>query len=160
MTAQASVQTNTHSNLPLPNLYIETVDLWKKNYDKFIDNAKELQLTYRAKGFSEGKEQGTEPLPSVTSAYEAALSTWQNSIQELLGHFYKSQIEAYRFVSNHWEEYLKLHDQISQSRSITELGKVQAAFFRQLAIDYIKETEKLTHPVIKAKSDGSGAPNS
>ena len=52
-----------------------------------------------------------------------------------------------------------LHDQISQSRTITELGKIHAAFFRQLANDYIKETEKLTHPVIKVKPDGSGAPN-
>ena len=64
-----------------------------------------------------------------------------------------------RRVSNHWEQYLKLYDQISQSRSITELGKAQAAFFRQLANDYIKETEKLTLPVIKVKPDGAGTPN-
>jgi hypothetical protein len=35
MTAQASAQTNTYSNLPLANLYTEAVDFWKKNYDDF-----------------------------------------------------------------------------------------------------------------------------
>ena len=159
MTAQPSVQPDTYSHLPLTNLYIESVDFWKKNYDNFIENAKELQLAYGANGFGEGKQQKTDPSPSAASAYEAALSTWQKSIQELLGHFYKTQIEAYRLLSNHWEQYLKLHAEIPQSRSLTELGKVQAAFFRQFANDYIKETEKFTQPVIKVKPNGAGAPN-
>ena len=86
-----------------------------------------------------GKEssKNTDPSPSAASAYEAALSTWQKSIQELLGYFYKSQIEAYRLLSNHWEQYLKLHAEISQSRSLTEF----------------------TQPVIKVRPNGAGDPN-
>lgn len=159
MTAQASVETNTYSNLPLANLYRETVEFWKKNYDDFIENAKELQIAYGANDFGEGRKQSTGSSPSAASAYEAALSTWQKSIQELLGHFYKDQIEAYRFFSYHLEQYPKLHDKTSRSHSITEVAKLQTAFFRQLANDLIKETEKLTLPVVKLKPNGAGAPN-
>ena len=159
MTAQASVRTNTYSSFPLVNLYAETAGFWKKNYESFIENAKDLQHTYGANGFGEGKEQTAYPSRSAVSAYEATLSAWQKSIQELFGHFYKGQIEAYRFLSDGWERYLKLHDQLSHSRTISELGSVQAAFFRQLADDFIKETEKLTHPSIRVKPDGAGTSN-
>lgn len=159
MTAQTSVHTNTYANLPFVNLYLEIIDFWKKNYDNFVGNAKELQLAYGDKGFGEGKEQRTTPLQSAVPAYQAALSTWQKAILELFGGLYKSHSEAYRLFSNGWEQYLRLQDQILHSRSITELGSVQAAFFKQLADDFIKETEKLTRPVIRVKPDGNGAPS-
>ena len=158
MTAQTSAHTNSYANLPFVNFYSETFDFWKKNYDNFVESARELQFTYGAKGFGEGREQGTGPLQGAIPAYQAALATWQKAILELFGDFIRA-ISRLTASSQRLGGALKLQDQILHSRSITELGSGQATFFRRFADDFIKETEKLTRPVIRAKPDGAGTPS-
>jgi len=57
------------------------------------------------------------------------------------------QVELCHFFGNCWEQYLKLPEQLSQCRSLTELGNLQSSFLSQFANDYMQETEKLAKPV-------------
>jgi len=59
----------------------------------------------------------------------------------------QNQIELCDFFGRRWEQYLKLPGQLSQCRSLTELGELQSAFLAQFANDYMQETEKLAKPV-------------
>jgi hypothetical protein len=64
----------------------------------------------------------------------------------------QSQIELWRFLGGRWEQYLKLPEQISQCRSLTELGELQSAFLSKFASDYLQEAGKL------ARQGGGGLP--
>jgi hypothetical protein len=119
-------------------LYKETIDLWKKDYENFLKGA-----LLPADSFN-GKRADVE---SITSAYDAALLDWQKSGDELFKRFVQNQIELCHFFGNCWEQYLKLPEQLSQCRSLTELGNLQSSFLNQFARDYMQETEKLAKPV-------------
>jgi hypothetical protein len=98
----------------------------------------EKELPFRANGLGEISGAGL-----ATSFYDGALLQWQKSGEELFRRFVQSQIELWRFLGGRWEQYLKLLEQISQCRSLTELGELQSAFLSKFASDYLQEAGKL-----------------
>ncbi len=82
---------------------------------------------------------------------------WQKSGEELFRRFIQNQIELCHFFGNRWEQYLRLPDQLSQCRSLTELGNLQTSFLNQFANDYMHETEKLAQPVAEVMTSLAGA---
>ena len=84
---------------------------------------------------------------SITSPDDAALLNWQKSGEEIFKRFVQNQMELCHFFSQRCEQHLKLPEQLSQCRSLTELGELQSAFLSKFASDYMQETEKLAKPV-------------
>ena len=84
---------------------------------------------------------------SITSAYDAALLNWQKSGEEIFKHFVQNQMELCHFFGHRCEQYLKLSEQLSQCRSLTELGNLQSSFLSQFASDYLQEAGKLRKQV-------------
>lgn len=143
MTAQPSAQFDIS---PVLKMYMESIDLWKRNYEAFMHNAKDMQAASAGRASAE----------SIASARDSALLNWQKSSEDLFKRFVQSQIEICHFFSHRWEQYLKLPEQFSQCRSVTELGNLQAAFLSRFANDYMQETEKLAQPVAEAMTNWAG----
>jgi hypothetical protein len=151
MTAQPSSPFDISAML---KMYTESIELWKKNYENMMKSAKDMQGTLGANDAAHLKRSS-----AGASAYDAALLNWQKSGEELFKRFVQNQIELCHFFSSRWEQYLKLPEQLSQSRSLTELGNLQSSFLRQFANDYMHETEKLAHPVAELMTNRSNQKN-
>jgi hypothetical protein len=134
---------------------MEPIELWKKNYENFMKNAKDMQGPFGGNGLGDKAAQVTHS--AGASAYEAALLNWQKSSVELFKRFVQNQVELCHFFGNRWEHYLKLPDQLSQCRSLTEFGNLQTSFLSQISSDYIHETEKLGGPVAEVMTSLAGA---
>ena len=152
MTAQSSSPFDTS---PMLKMYMESIELWKKNYENMMKNAKGMQGTFGANGAG---QVAHSPAGSA-STYDAALLNWHKSGEELFKRFVQNQIELCHFFGSRWEQYLKLPDQLSQCRSLTELGTLQSSFLSQFANDYMHETEKLAHPVAELMANWGGTKN-
>jgi hypothetical protein len=87
-----------------------------------------------------------------TSPNDAAMLTWQKSGEEIFKRFVQNQMELCHFFGHRCEQYLNLPKQISQCRSLTELGELQSAFLSKFANDYLLEAGKLT------RQGGGGLP--
>ena len=135
MTTQPS---STFDIAPMWKMYMEPIELWKKNYETFLKSS-----PFRADGI-EGQRAEAE---SITFPNDAALLNRQKSGDELFKRFVQNQMELCYFFGHRCEQYLKLPEQISQCRSLTELGNLQSSFLSQFANDYMQETEKLAKPV-------------
>jgi hypothetical protein len=135
---------------PTLKMYMDFTELSKKNYENFLKSA-----PLRANGM-DGKKAEVE---SITSPNDAAMLNWQKSGEELFKRFVQNQIELCHFFSSRWEQYLKLPEQLSQCRSLTELGNLQSSFLSQFANDYRHETEKLAHPVAELMTNWSNSKN-
>ena len=134
MTAQPS---SPFDISPMLKMYMESIELWKKNYENFLKSA-----LLPADGI-DGKKAKTE---SISSAYDAALLNWQKSGEEVFKRFVQNQMELCHFFGHRCEQHLKLPEQNSQCRSLTELGELQSAILAQFAAGYLQETAKLAHP--------------
>jgi hypothetical protein len=135
MTAQPS---SSFDISPTLKMYMESIDLWKKNYENFLKSA-----ALGAEGI-DGKKAEAE---SIISAYNAALLNCQKSGEEIFKRFVQNQMELCHFFGHRCEQYLKLPEELSQCRSLTELKNLQSSFLSQFASDYMQETEKLAKPV-------------
>lgn len=146
MTNTLSAQPCAFDMSPLLKMYMDSFEIWKKNYEAFIKNAKDLGAAY-----------GSDPAPSAgnsaASPLDAALLNWRHSGEEMVKRFAESQMELCRFFGARWEHYLKLPDQLSHCRSVTELGEAQAKFLNEFAGDYMSETSKLAQPVADAMTN-------
>lgn len=94
-------------------MYMEFIELSKRNYENFLKNA-----PLRANGM-DGKKAEVE---SITSPNDAAILNWQKSGAEIFKRFVRNQTELCHFLVGRWEQYFNLPKQISQCRSLTELG--------------------------------------
>jgi hypothetical protein len=151
MTAQPS---SPFDISPMLKMYMESIELWKKNYENMMKSANDIQGT---PGATEAAQ--VTHSPASASAYDAALLNWQKSGEEFFKRFVQNQIELCHFFSSRWEQYLKLPEQLSQCRSLTELGNLQSSFLSQFANDYMHETEKLAHPVAELMTNRSNQKN-
>ena len=152
MTAQPS---SPFDISPMLKMYTESMELWKKNYENMMKNAKDTQGAFGANGAA----QVTHSPADSTSAHDAALLNWQKSGEELFKRFVQNQMELCHFFGSRWEQYLKLPEQLSQCHSLTELSNLQNSFLSQFAKDYMHETEKLAHPVAELMTNWGGATN-
>ncbi len=155
MTAQPSLPFDMS---PVLKMYMESIELWKKNYENFMKNAKDMQGSFGAPN-GHAAAPVTDATGAATSAYDAPLLNWQKSGGELFKRFVHNQIELCQFFSNRWAVYLKLPQQLSQCRSMTEFGTLQGSFLSQFATDYMHETEKLAQPVTELMASWTGPKN-
>ena len=125
---------------PTLKMYMEFIEFSKRNYENFVKSA-----PLRANGM-DGKKAEVE---SITSPKDAAMLNWQKSGAEIFKRFVQNQRELWQFLGGRWEQYLKLPGQISQCRSLTELGELQSAFLSKFASDYLLEVGKLAGSVAK-----------
>jgi hypothetical protein len=128
---------STFDIAPMWKMYMEPIEVWRKNYASFLNGT-----PVRANGIGENSGAAL-----ATSFYDRALLQWQKSGEELFKRFVQYQIELCDFFGGRWEQYLKLTEQLSQCRSLTELAELQSAFLSKFASDYMQETEKLAKPV-------------
>jgi hypothetical protein len=128
---------STFDIAPMWKMYMEPIEVWRKNYASFLNGT-----PFRANGIGENSGAGL-----ATSFYDGALLQWQKSGEELFKRFVQYQIELCHFFGGRWEQYLKLTEQLSQCRSLTELGELQSAFLSKFASDYTQEAGKLARPV-------------
>ncbi len=119
--------------------YGESLEVWKKNYETFLKSAES--------GAENGAVEEPAKPESAASFFDAGLWHWQKSGEELFKSFVQNQVELCEFFRDRWAQYLKLPEQLSECNSVTELAKLQSAFLRQFANDYIQETEKRARPV-------------
>ncbi len=154
MTAQPSLPFDIS---PMLKMYMEPIEVWKKNYENFVKNAKDMQGALGSNGQAAG--QVTHAPDGAASASDAALLNWQKSGKDLFRRFVQNQIELCQFFGNRWAQYLTLPDQLSQCRSMTELGNLQSSFLNQFASDYMHETEKLAQPVAELMTSWAGTKN-
>jgi len=124
---------------PMWKMYMEPIELWKKNYETFLNSTPSA-----AAGESTGGKADSD---SAASFFDGALWHWQKSGEELFKSFVQNQIELCEFLRDRWAQYLKLPEQLTQCRSLTELGKLQSAFLHEFASDYMQEMEKRAQPV-------------
>jgi len=68
---------------PMWKMYMEPIELWKKNYETFLKST-----PFRADGM-DGKKAEVE---SITSSNDAALLDWQKSGDELFKRFVQNQV--------------------------------------------------------------------
>ena len=129
---------STFDIAPMWKMYMEPIEAWRKNYETFLKST-----PFRADGM-DGKKAEVE---SITSSNDAAMLDWRKSGEEIFKRFVQNQMELCHFFGHRWEQYLKLPEQLSQCRSLTELGELQSAFLTKFASDYMQETEKLAKPV-------------
>ena len=125
---------------PTLKMYMEFIEFSKRNYENFLKSA-----PLRANGM-DGKKAEVE---SITSPNDAAMLNWQKSGEEIFKRFVQNQMELWQFLGGRWEQYLNLPGQISQCRSLTELGELQSAFLSKFASDYLLEAGKLAGSVAK-----------
>ena len=123
---------------PTLKMYMEFIEFSKRNYENFLKSA-----PLRANGM-DGKKAEVE---SITSPNDAAMLNWQKSGEEIFKRFVQNQMELWQFLGGRWEQYLNLPEQISQCRSLTELGELQSAFLSKFASDYLLEAGKLAGSV-------------
>ncbi len=143
MTAQPS---SPFDMSPMLKMYMESIELWKKNYENLMKNAKDMQGAFGIDGPGKKAGQVTHSSSSGASAFDSALLNWHKSGEELFKRFVQTQIELCHFFGARWEHYLNLPEQLSQCRSLTEIGNLQTTFLSQFASDYMHETEKLGQP--------------
>jgi hypothetical protein len=136
---------------PVLKAYVESIDVWKKNYENLAKSAREFQ------GFAAEGQGGhgaapaapsshdAEPSPS-TAAYDTAVAQWQKSGEDLFKRFAQNQVELCRFFASRWEQYLSLPDQVAKCHTVGEFGALQHAFLTRFATDYMQESEKLAQP--------------
>ena len=96
MTAQPS---SSFDISPMWKMYMEPIELWKKNYETFLKST-----PFRADGI-DGKKAEAE---SIISAYNAALLNCQKSGEEIFKRFVQNQMELCHFFGHRCEQYLKL----------------------------------------------------
>ena len=119
---------------PTLKMYMEVFEFSKRNYENFLKSA-----PLRANGM-DGKKAEVE---SITCPNDAAMLSWQKSGEKIFKRFVQNQMELCHFFGHRCEQYLKLPEQISQCRSLTELGELQSAFLSKFASDYLLEAGKL-----------------
>ena len=83
---------------PTLKMYMESIELWQKNYENFLKSA-----LLGADGI-DGKKAEAE---SITSAYDAALLNWQESGEEIFKRFVQDQMKLCHFFGHRCEQYLK-----------------------------------------------------
>ncbi len=131
---------------PMWKTYMESADLWKKNYDAFLNAASEAAAKTQPKADAKVAEEKEGP-DSSSSFFEGALWHWQKSGEELFKSFVQNQIELCDFVRDRLGQYMKLPEKLSQCNSVEELAKLQSAFLQEFANDYTREMEKRAQPV-------------
>ncbi len=115
---------------PVLDMYLASIDAWKKNYDAFVQAPREQQ----------GQPGGAL---SPGAAYENTSAQLQKTGDDFFRRFVEQQIEICRFFGKRWEQYLNIPSDLSRCRSAADFALVQSAFLTKMAADYNVEGRRL-----------------
>ena len=122
---------------PTLKMYMEFIEFSKRNYENFLKSA-----PLRANGM-DGKKAEVESITFLTMPPCKLAKNGRENLQA----FRAKPDGALAILGGRWEQYLNLPGQISQCRSLTELGELQSAFLSKFANDYLLEAGKLAGSV-------------
>ncbi|KAI94439.1 hypothetical protein T281_10960 [Rhodomicrobium udaipurense JA643] len=150
---QQSPQPSTFDLSPVLKAYVDSIDIWKKNYENIAKSAREIQ-GFTVEGFGGNGAASASALSAAAkteidaekAAYDNAVAQWQKSGDDLFKRLVQNQVELCRFFGSRWEQYLSLPDQVAQCRTVAEFGNLQQSFLTRFASDYMQEGEKLAQP--------------
>ncbi len=118
---------------PVLKMYLDSIETWKKNYEKFAQAMPALQ--------SSGAHDPVSP------TFDQAMANWQKAGEEVFKRFIEQQIELCRFFGKRWELYLKLPEQFSSCKTPADVAQMQMTFFNQMAAEYAQEGSRLAMPM-------------
>lgn len=104
------------------DMYLASVDAWKKNVDAFAEASRSQQ------------KQRSEPAP--VAAMEKTSAQIQKTGENIFRRAVEQQIELCHFFGKRWEQYLTLPADISRCHSPVDIAQLQLAFFTRMAADY------------------------
>ena len=84
---------------PMLKMYMESMELWKKNYENFLKSA-----PLGADGMDGNKAE----VEDITSPNNATPLNWQESGEEIFKRFVQNQMELCHFFGHRCEQHLKL----------------------------------------------------
>jgi hypothetical protein len=97
MTAQPS---SPFDISPMLKMYMESLELWKKNYESIVAKATDQQGVGEANGHADKPREIAPSVGGGASTHDAAVSDWQKSAGELFKRFIHNQVELCHFSHN------------------------------------------------------------
>ncbi len=129
---------------PLLNMYLSSIDSWKKNYDALVP-------------INDGRSGQTKGSGQLTSSFDDALIAWQKTGAEFFRRTVEQQIELCRFFGKRWEQYLELPSGLSHCQCGVDIAQLQVAFLTKMAADYGTEGQRLAQNIQVLGSSGNTA---
>ncbi len=121
--AQQSLTQPRFDTSSVMDMYLASVDAWKKNLDAFAE----------ASG-SRAKQRSEMPPPAAVM--EKTSAQLQKSGEDLFRRVIEEQMELCRFFGKRWEQYLSLPADISRCHSAADIAQLQLSFLTRMAADY------------------------
>jgi hypothetical protein len=118
---------------PALKMYMDSMEIWKENYEKFLQNAN-LASTF----------QGAD---SAQASHEQVVTDWQKSSEALYRRFIEQQIELFHFLGRRLELYRDMPEQLAQCKTPADFAQMEIAFLNRMATEYAQETAKLMTPM-------------
>ena len=118
---------------PAMKMYAESFDLWKQNYEKFVQNA---QLASNNSAAS-----------MATKPAEQAMSNWQAAGEVLFKRLVEQQVELCWFFGKRWALYLDYPERLARCKTPAEIAQLEMEFFKRMSTEYSAESAKLLQPM-------------
>lgn len=121
--AQQSLSQARFDAGPVLDIYLASLEAWKKNFD----------------AFAEASQQQTKQI-TKTQAASVTIESTSNQLEktgaDVFRRLIQEQVELCRFFGKRWEQYLSLPSDISRCHSPADLAQLQLAFLTKMAADY------------------------
>jgi len=121
--AQQSLTQPRFDTSSVMDMYLASVDAWKKNLDAFAEASRPQQ------------KQRSE-LPAPAAAMEKTSVQIQKTSENMFRRVIEEQIELCRFFGKRWEQYLSLPADMSRCHSPADIAQLQLSFLTRMAADY------------------------
>lgn len=117
--AQQSLSQARFDAGPVLDIYLASLEAWKKNFDAFAEASQQQTKTQAA---------------AVT--IESTSNQLEKTGADIFRRLIQEQVELCRFFGKRWEQYLSLPSDISRCHSPADLAQLQLAFLTKMAADY------------------------
>lgn len=117
--AQQSLSQARFDAGPVLDIYLASLEAWKKNFDAFAEASQQQTKTQAA---------------AVT--IESTSNQLEKTGADIFRRLIQEQVELCRFFGKRWEQYLSLPSDISRCHSPADLAQLQLAFLTKTAADY------------------------
>lgn len=126
-------QQHDFSFAPALKIYLDSVESWKKNCEKIVQQTQEIANSRNA------------ALPPY--ANEQTVEGWQKMGEVMFRSYVERQIELCSFFGRRWERYLELPERMAQCKTPGDLVQLEREFVTRMAQDYADEGAKLARPL-------------
>jgi Phasin protein len=126
---------------PAMRMYLETMENWKKNYERLIANAG---------GAMANNGSG------AAAGFDNPMANWQQASATAFKRMFDQQVELCRFFSRRWERYLDLPQKLARCKTPVEFAQLQMDFLNRMSTEYMQESAKLAQPLTQMATAWSG----